>query len=97
VIETRNFNGLTQSFDGSGTSYDKVVTERLRRSADDTLQYEATVVDPKTFTERFTLAFPMAKTDKRIYEFACHEGNYSMEIILSGARKEEEDALQAKK
>jgi len=40
--------------------------------------------------------FPMAKTDKRIYEFACHEGNYSMELILSGARKEEADALQAK-
>jgi hypothetical protein len=97
VIETRHFNGLTQSFDSAGTSYDKVVTERLTRIADDTLQYEATLVDPKTFTDRFTLVFPMAKTDKRIYEFACHEGNYSMEIILSGARKEEEDALQAKK
>ena len=96
VIETRNFNGLTQSFDNSGTSYDKVVTERLTRTADDTVEYEATVVDPKTFTDRFTLVFPMAKTDKRLYEFACHEGNYSMEIILSGARKEEADALQAK-
>jgi hypothetical protein len=96
VIDTRNFNGLTQSFDSAGTSYDKVVTERLRRTADDTIEYEATVVDPKTFTDRFTLVFPMAKTDKRIYEFACHEGNYSMEIILSGARKEEADALQAR-
>jgi hypothetical protein len=96
VIETRNFNGLTQSFDSSGTSYDKVVTERLTRVADGTLEYEATLVDPKTFTDRFTLVFPMAKTDKRVYEFACHEGNYSMELILSGARKEEADALQAK-
>ena len=96
VIETRNFNGLTQSFDSAGTSYDKVVTERLTRIADGTVEYEATVVDPKTFTDKFTLVFPMAKTDKRIYEFACHEGNYSMEIILSGARKEEADALQAK-
>ncbi|MGH8241137.1 MAG: hypothetical protein ACREXP_29545, partial [Steroidobacteraceae bacterium] len=96
VIETRNFNGLTQSFDSAGTSYDKVVTERLTRTADNVLEYEATLVDPKTFQDRFTLVFPMAKTDKRIYEFACHEGNYSMEIILSGARKEEADALQAK-
>jgi hypothetical protein len=96
VIETRHFNGLTQSFDSAGTSYDKVVTERLTRVADGTIEYEATVVDPKTFTDKFTLMFPMAKTDKRIYEFACHEGNYSMEIILSGARKEEADALQAK-
>jgi hypothetical protein len=97
VIETRNFNGLTQSFDSAGTSYDKVVTERFTRVGDDTVEYEATVVDPKTFTDRFTLVFPMAQTDKRIYEFACHEGNYSMEIILGGARKEEEDALQARK
>jgi hypothetical protein len=97
VVETRNFNGLTQSFNASGTSLDKVVTERLRRTADDTIEYEATVVDPKTFTDRFTLVFPMAKSDKRLYEFACHEGNYSMEIILSGARKEEADALQARK
>lgn len=96
VIETRNFNGLTQSFDSAGTSSDKVVTERLTRTAADTVEYEATVVDPKTFTDRFTLVFPMAKTDKRIYEFACHEGNYSMEIILGGARKEEAEALQAK-
>jgi hypothetical protein len=97
VIETRNFNGLTQSFDSAGTSYDKVVTERLTRTADDTIEYEATLVDPKTFQDRITLVFPMAKSDKRLYEFACHEGNYSMEIILRGARKEEADALQAKK
>lgn len=96
VIETQNFNGLTQSFGNAGTSADKIVTERLTRTADDTVEYEATVVDPKTFTDRFTLVFPMAKTDKRLYEFACHEGNYSMEIILGGARKEEADALQAK-
>jgi hypothetical protein len=96
VVETRNFNGLTQSFNSSGTSYDKVVTERLTRTADNIVEYQATVVDPKTFTDKFTLVFPMAKTDKRLYEFACHEGNYSMEIILGGARKEEADALQAK-
>jgi hypothetical protein len=96
VIETRNFNGLTQSYDSAGTSYDKVVTERLTRVAQDTIEYQATLVDPKTFQDRITLLFPMAKTDKRIYEFACHEGNYSMEIILGGARKEEADALQAK-
>ncbi len=96
VIETRNFNGLTQSFDNTGTSYDKVVTERLTRTADNRIEYEATVVDPKTFSDRFTLVFPLAKSDQRLYEFACNEGNYSMEIILSGARKAEADALQAK-
>ena len=97
VIETRHFNGLTQSLAGFGTSYDKVVIERVTRTADDRIEYEATVVDPKTFTDKLTLVFPMAKSDKRLYEFACHEGNYSMELILGGARKEEADALQAKK
>ena len=90
VIETRNFNGLTQSFDNAGTSYDKVVTERLTRTAADRIEYQATVVDPeKTSTsDRFTLVFPMAKTDKPPLRVACHEGNYSMEIILAAlARK----------
>lgn len=96
VIETRNFNDLTQSFASAGTAYHKVVTERLTRISDHVLQYEAVIVDPATYQDRIEFSFPMAKTDQRIYEFACHEGNYSMEIILRGARKEEQDALQVK-
>jgi hypothetical protein len=97
VVETRNFNDLTPSFDNAGTARAKVVTERFTRVSDTTLNYAVTLVDPKTFQDRIEFMVPMAKTDKRIYEFACHEGNYSMEMILGGARKEEQDALQAKK
>lgn len=96
VIETRNFNDLTQSFASAGTAYYKVVTERLTRVSDHVLNYEVTIIDPATYQDRIEFSFPMVNTDKRIYEFACHEGNYSMEIILRGARKEEQDALQAK-
>jgi hypothetical protein len=96
VVETRNFNDLTPSFDSSGTAYDKVVTERITRVSDDTIEYAITLVDPKTFTDRIEFMVPMANSDKRLYDFACHEGNYSMEMILGGARKEEQDARQAK-
>jgi hypothetical protein len=91
VVETRNFNDLTPSFDNAGSAYHKVVTERFTRVSDSTMNYQATVVDPQSFQDRIDLMVPMVKTDHRIYEYACHEGNYSMEIILSGARKQEQE------
>jgi hypothetical protein len=97
VVETRNFSGLTQSFHDAGTSYDEVVTERFTRVSENVLDYEATVVDPKTFQDKVVLSFPMAKVDVRIYETACHEGNYSMTNTLAGARTEEQEALKTKR
>jgi len=91
VIETRHFNRRTRSFAGAGNALEKVVTERFSRVSKDTLEYEATVVDPKTFQDKVVIALPMAQVDARIYEAACHEGNYSMFNMLSGARKEEQD------
>ena len=96
VIETRNFNNRTRSFAGAGTSRDKVVTERFTRVSSNALEYEATIVDPKTFQDRIVLSLPMAKVDTRIYESACHEGNYSLPNALSGARKEEQEAMKTK-
>lgn len=93
VVETSNFNDLTPSFDSSGTAYHKTVTERFTRVSDTTVSYAVTLVDPQTFQDRIELSFPMIKTDHRLYEFACHEGNYSMDMILRGARKEEQDSL----
>ena len=96
VIETRNFNNRTRSFAGAGTSRDKVVTERFTRVSSNAIEYEATIVDPKTFQDRIVLSLPMAKVDTRIYESACHEGNYSLPNALSGARKEEQEAMKTK-
>jgi hypothetical protein len=96
VIETRNFNNRTRSFAGAGFSHDKVVTERFTRVSTNALQYEATIVDPKTFEDKIVVSFPMAKSDSRIYEAACHEGNYSMSNMLSGARAEEQEAMKRK-
>jgi hypothetical protein len=89
VVETRNFNARPNSFDGAGNAPDKVVIERFTRSANDRLSYEAAVTDAKTFNDKIVLSFPMAKVDLQTYEWACHEGNYSLRNSLSAARVEE--------
>ena len=94
IIETRNFNRRTRSFAGAGNSIDKIVTERLTRVSKNALEYEATIVDPKTFQDKVVISLPMAKVDTHIYENACHEGNYSLPMTLAGARKEEQEALK---
>jgi hypothetical protein len=60
--------------------------ERLSRIDARTIDYRLTVEDPTTWVRPWTVAFPLVKTDSRIYEYACHEGNYSMLNILSAAR-----------
>jgi hypothetical protein len=91
VVVTRNFNGLTQSFGASGTSRDKVLTERFTRVGPYTVDYEFTVDDPSTYTGIFTAIVPMTKVAGQLYEYACHEGNYGMINILRGARVQEAD------
>jgi len=97
VVETSNFNRRTLSFAGAGNALEKVVTERFTRVSNTVLNYEATIVDPKTFQDKVVFSLPVGKTDTRIYESACHEGNYALSNILSGARKEEQDAALAKR
>lgn len=89
VVVTRNFNDLTFSFSAQGTSYDKVLTERFTRTAGDTVDYEFTVEDPTTFTDKVSAVIPMTKVAGQLYEYACHEGNYGMVNILRGARAQE--------
>jgi hypothetical protein len=86
VVETRNFNGLSSSFGQAGTSQDKVLTERFTRVGAYTVDYEFTVDDPSTYTDKFTAIVPMTKVAGLLYEYACHEGNYGMVNILRGAR-----------
>ena len=73
----------------NGRSDDTVkVIERITRVDADTLNYEFTIEDPVTWTQRFTGEFPMRRlpADELLYEYACHEGNYSMDGILRGER-----------
>ena len=88
VVETRNFRP-EQSFRGS--SENTVVTERFTRVGKDKIIYRFTVDDPTTFTSSFTGELPFVTVDANIYEYACHEGNYALPGILSGAREAEKE------
>ncbi len=90
VVETKNFTGYRQTFASTGTDYDMVLTERFTRTAYDTVEYEFTIDDPSTFTDRITAVVPMIKVAGQIYEYACHEGNYGMTNTLRGARVDEQ-------
>ena len=94
VVVTQNFNGLSASFGQSGTSYEKVLTERFTRLGPVTVDYEFTVDDPATYTDKFTGIVSMTKVAGLLYEYGCHEGNYGMENILRGARVEERLAAE---
>ena len=94
VVDTTNFTAETSSFSPSamvalGSGEHLHLTERFTRVGPDTLLYEFTVRDPRTFTRPFTAALPMKKLDAPIFEYACHEGNYGMVNLLSGARAED--------
>jgi|SoiMethySBSTD1v2_1073268.scaffolds.fasta_scaffold58290_2 hypothetical protein len=92
VVETTNFTDKT-SF--RSTSKDMKLTERFTRTDADTLMYEFTVDDPLTYVRPWTAQIPMSKTEGPIWEYACHEGNYAMTNVLSGARAEEKAAAEA--
>ena len=90
VVETRNLTTKT-SYRGSTESMHLV--ERFTRSNADTLNYEFTVTDPRTFSQPWTALVPMKMSPNPVYEYACHEGNYGMEGILSGHRADEKAAM----
>jgi len=87
VVDSTNFTDRT-TFRGSGVNLHLV--ERFTRLDADTLEYRFTVEDPTTWTRPWTVAYPMTRTDAPVYEYACHEGNYGLRDILSGARYEEQ-------
>jgi hypothetical protein len=93
VVETRNFTDKTQSFSGVGSAGSSLrLTERFTRVGKDRVDYQFTLEDPKVYTQPFTVLIPMVRSDGDLYEYACHEGNYGMFNILSGARAEEREA-----
>tara|TARA_B100001996_G_scaffold355776_1_gene318634 strand:+ start:1180 stop:2157 length:978 start_codon:yes stop_codon:yes gene_type:complete len=94
VVETRNFNSLTQSLGVYGTSKDKLLTERFTRVGKFTVEYEFTVDDSSTFKDRVVAMIPMSKVDGQLYEYACHEGNYGMVNILRGERMNEKREVE---
>ena len=96
VVDTVNFHpdasmrfGLRNRF---YLSADAVVEERFTRVADDAIFYEFTVDDPAIYTRPWRAEMVLRRTAGPIYEYACHEANYSMVGILAGARRQEAQA-----
>ena len=95
VVDTVSFSPKVASFAPSpfvslGSAAELHLIERLRLLDADTLEYRFTVQDPATFVQPFTAALLMRRTSSRLYEYACHEGNYPLLHILMAARSEEE-------
>jgi hypothetical protein len=102
VVETTNLIGNTNGIglNGGGTPHSDALrlTERFTRVSNDIISYEATIDDPKTWTKPWTVAFPLRRDPGfTVYEYACHEGNYGLLDILSGARADEAAAAAAAK
>ncbi len=92
VVTTRNFTELTPSFSRFGNAKDKLLTERFTRTDQFTVEYEWTLEDPSTFTDKIVATMPMTKVAGILYEYGCHEGNYGMQNILRGERMQERRA-----
>ena len=95
VVETTNFHP-GQTFRAAVKhqlllSPEGVVTETLRRVGEAEIKYGFEVVDPALYTEPWRGEVTFRPADGRIYEYACHEGNYALPGILAGARREEAD------
>jgi hypothetical protein len=88
IVETRNFKSASAP---RNSSENVVMIERFTPTADDTLEWTVTFHDETTWTSPWTFSMPLTRVDydERPLEYACHEGNYAMRNILSGARAAE--------
>ena len=94
VVETTNIHPDQRIVGGGATfspSARAKVTERLTRVDPYTINYEFTVDDPGTFTRPFSGEVPFRALPDLVYEYSCHEGNYALSAVLSGARAQERE------
>jgi hypothetical protein len=89
VIDTTNFIGKSNFY---GADENMHLTERFTRTGPDLIQYQFSVNDPTAYTRSWSGELSMRKTSEPVFEYACHEGNYSMPTILAGARAAEQQA-----
>jgi hypothetical protein len=99
VVTTTSFNPTLSSFSRSffssvGNASELHLTERFQRLDEHTLRYEFTVTDPATYTAAITGVLFMRNSNQRIFEYACHEGNYAMRNMLEGARGQEQQEAE---
>ena len=93
IVDTTNFTERTQTRGGSPNTH---ITERITMQPDGNLLYNFTVDDPTSWVAPWTGEYVWRASDEMQFEYACHEGNYSMEGILKGARLLEKEWLEKK-
>ncbi len=91
VVETRGFRDTPPL---SGADENLVVTERFRKAENGALEYAFTIDDPTVWSQSWSGEYTWQPTDGKVYEYACHEGNYALGNIMRGARLLERDALE---
>ena len=95
VVETRNFKDIGTAHPAPNMALlealgpDMHLVERFSRRDADTLLYQFTVTDLTGFNEPWSAELTMTRKDDRLYEYACHEGNYGLYNILAGNRAAE--------
>jgi len=91
VIETTNFRSDDGTVYQGANPATYTITERFTRVDNDTINYEFTINDPTTWTKPWTAVIPWTKIDpkEQMYEYECHEDNFDMVHLLSGARNRE--------
>lgn len=91
VVHSKDFRPDQSSARSIAMSEDFEVIERYTLVSDDEIHYAFTVYDAQAYTQPFSGERTLTRnpSDERIYEFACHEGNYSLAGILAGARRQE--------
>jgi hypothetical protein len=87
VVETTNFTALT-AYRNSNPETLKI-TERFTRTSPTRINWTATMDDPKTWTKPWTIEIPLTLDPQPVMAFECHEGNYGLRNILSGARADD--------
>ena len=92
IIETTHINPLQMGQSSIPISEDGKITERFSRYAENEMLYQFTVDDSNLYSQPWTAELSYYPLDGRMYEYACHEGNYAMPGILAGARREEFEA-----
>ncbi len=104
VIETTNIDSRISAlqpwanFMARGASQRTLHTvERIRRVDANAISYRLTVEDPEMYTRPWTVELPMLKSTEPVFEYACHEANYTMTDALAGARLQEKEEAEGKR
>jgi hypothetical protein len=92
VVVTKNMHPQQSHF---GSSENITITERFQRTGEDDIVYSFTMDDPSVYREPWKAQMQMKqRPEDRIYEYACHEGNYALSGILGGARVQERESSE---